>query len=51
MMFPDYANMCSQLRREAKEKEDLQATLRERTKMLKMYQSKVSFIVVAKLGN
>ncbi|OXG84222.1 hypothetical protein C345_04126 [Cryptococcus neoformans A2-102-5] len=30
----------SQLRREAKEKEDLQATLRERTKMLKMYQSK-----------
>ncbi|WVO22412.1 uncharacterized protein IAS62_003742 [Cryptococcus decagattii] len=28
------------LEREAKEKEDLQATLRERTKMLKMYQSK-----------
>ncbi|KIR52178.1 hypothetical protein I315_05471 [Cryptococcus gattii Ru294] len=33
-------NLESQLRREAKEKEDLQATLRERTKMLKMYQSK-----------
>lgn len=45
MILPDCANICSQLRREAKEKEDLQATLRERTKMLKMYQSKVSVII------
>lgn len=45
MMLPDCANICSQLRREAKEKDDLQATLRERTKMLKMYQSKVSVII------